>query len=260
MLRASVFVAKRERARVRRRAGKRSTQVLADLGRTVREVWELCSTDDQRREILAGQIQTLQFCSFQATLDQFDVVFNDWCLESKFPVEGAGRDALLDPDRGLAQVLRVGFYFVPPHHDSGLVAAVFTAETPSRRPTKGRLVVHKRVRDQNDPNRRFERRGFVFQIRHQSTDGTVGEAIGAPFVTDSTGRAVFDGELTIGETYELHETHSPVPNVSLAVRTFPMDKPNVQLPIENVVGLRQGSCPRRGPLPRQLPPAHTSRR
>lgn len=177
----------------------------------------------------------LQFCSFQATLDQFDVVFSDWCLESNFPVEGAGRDALLNPDRELAQVLRVGFYFVPPHHDRGLAAAVFALDTPSRRPTKGRLVVHKRVRDQSDPNRRFERRGFVFQLRHQATDGTVGEAIGAPFITDSTGRAVFDGELTIGETYELHETHSPVPNVALAVHTFAMDKPNVRLPIENVV-------------------------
>lgn len=51
---------KQERARVRRRAGNRSAPVLADIGRTVREVWELCSTDEQRRDILAGQIQTLQ--------------------------------------------------------------------------------------------------------------------------------------------------------------------------------------------------------
>lgn len=66
----------------------------------------------------------LQFCSFQATLDQFDVVFNDWCMESNFPTQGAGPDALLDPARGLTQVLRAGFFFVPPYHEDGLASIV----------------------------------------------------------------------------------------------------------------------------------------
>lgn len=38
-----------------------------------------------------------RYCLFQASLDQFDVLFNDWCLERGFPTQDAGRDALVDP-------------------------------------------------------------------------------------------------------------------------------------------------------------------
>lgn len=177
----------------------------------------------------------LQFCSFQATLDQFDVVFNDWCLERNFPTDGVGPDTLLDPGRGLTQILHAGFYFVPPYHHDGLAAAIFAPEPPgpsqSQRPPKtGRLVVHKKVHDPADPSRRFERRGFTFQIHD-----TQGQPVGTPFTTDSTGRALFDGELTIGQTYELRETFSPVSNVTLAVQTFVMDKTNLQMLVENMV-------------------------
>ncbi|WP_442939980.1 hypothetical protein [Nocardioides sp. B-3] len=75
----------------------------------------------------------LQFCSFRATLDQFDVVFNDWCLESNFPIQGAGPDALLDPARGLTRVLRAGLFFVPPYQEGGLVAAVFAQPMAERK-------------------------------------------------------------------------------------------------------------------------------
>lgn len=51
---------KSERTRARRRAGGPTAQVLADVGRTLTEVWQLCSTDEQRREILVGQIRTLK--------------------------------------------------------------------------------------------------------------------------------------------------------------------------------------------------------
>lgn len=173
----------------------------------------------------------LQFCSFQASLDQFDVVFNDWCLEQHFPESNAGPDALLDPSRGLTQILHAGYYFVPPHHDAGLAAAIFAAEPAGRAPRTGRLVVHKRVLDPADPNRRFERRGFIFQVFDTST----GQPVGDPFTTDSTGRAVFGGELTIGTTYLLRETLSPVPNVNLTEQTFTMEKANQQMHVDNQV-------------------------
>lgn len=177
----------------------------------------------------------LQFCSFQATLDQFDVVFNDWCLESNFPTQGAGPDALLDPARGLTQVLRAGFFFVPPYQEGGLVAAVFVPPKDERKHKTGRLVVLKRVVDPTDLSRRFERHGFTFQILDAS-----GQSVGEVFTTDSTGRALFDGELTLGQTYTLRETFSPVPNVPLVDRSFVMVKANFQLPVENTVTVPNG--------------------
>ncbi|MFC7725521.1 recombinase family protein [Nocardioides sp. GCM10028917] len=50
---------KQDRKRARSGSGKTSAQVLVDLGRTLSEVWELCSTDEQRREILVSQIKSL---------------------------------------------------------------------------------------------------------------------------------------------------------------------------------------------------------
>ena len=45
-----------------------------------------------------GQVRLgLQFFSFQASLDQFDVVMNDWMTNARFPTEASGFDALLDP-------------------------------------------------------------------------------------------------------------------------------------------------------------------
>jgi len=115
-----------------------------------------------------GQLRVgLNFCSFQAALDQFDVVFSHWMMNRTFPPQPggaeAGVDALMDPARQLTAIEKVGFFFVPPHHEEGLAAAVFAAP-PDRKPKTGRLVVHKRVVDQSDSARRFERRGFVFQI------------------------------------------------------------------------------------------------
>lgn len=105
-----------------------------------------------------GELQVgLQFCSFQASLDQFDVVFNDWSLNRQFPPlpDGAatGADALLDPNRGLTSIEKVGFFFVPPHEDEGVAAAaVFATPAAHRRAREtGRLVVHKRVTDPNEP-------------------------------------------------------------------------------------------------------------
>jgi hypothetical protein len=51
----------------------------------------------------------------------------------------AGADALLDPARQLTVIEKIGFFFVPPYHEEGLAAAVFTA--PRERPrATGRIV------------------------------------------------------------------------------------------------------------------------
>jgi hypothetical protein len=183
-----------------------------------------------------GQLRVgLNFCSFQAALDQFDVVFSHWMMNRTFPPQPggaeAGVDALMDPARQLTAIEKVGFFFVPPHHEEGLAAAVFAAP-PDRKPKTGRLVVHKRVVDQSDPARRFERRGFVFQI----VDGQGQPVPGSQFETDSTGRGLCPVELDIGQAYTLDEVASNVvANVQPTDVAFQMDKPNKQLQIVNQV-------------------------
>lgn len=175
----------------------------------------------------------LHFCSFQASLDQFDVVFSDWCRNVHFPSasgEDPGADALLDPARGFTTIEAAGFYFVPPYQEAGLAAAVFGTSATAKKPKTGRLVVHKRVRDQADPARRFERRGFRFQVLNDQQ-----QPEGEEFESDGTGRAVYDGVLDMEQTYTVQETFSPIANVALQSMPFTMDKPNKQLQMENVV-------------------------
>ena len=182
-----------------------------------------------------GQVRVgLQFCSFQASLDQFDVVFNDWMVNRQFPPQPAGGDAgvdaLFDAGRQLTQIEKVGFFFVPPYDEAGLAADV--CATRKERPgDTGRLVVRKRVVDPNDSTRRFERRGFSFQVR----DGQ-GEVIpDSQFTTDSTGRGICPVELQIGQVYSLEETSSPVANVEATTASFTMEKRNQQLRVDNQV-------------------------
>jgi Dyp-type peroxidase family len=184
-----------------------------------------------------GQLRVgLEFCSFQASLDQFDVVFNDWVMNRHFPSQAnggeAGADALLDPAGQLTAIEKFGFFFVPPYSEAGLAAAVLPEPRRERgKPTTGRLVVHKRVVDQSDPSRRFERRGFRFQILDSQ-----GQVVpGSEFETDSTGRGICPAELTIGQNYKLNELHSPVPNVELTHTDFTMEHPNQQLHVPNQV-------------------------
>jgi Dyp-type peroxidase family len=183
-----------------------------------------------------GQLRVgLNFCSFQATLDQFDVVFSDWMMNRNFPPQPGGGevgiDALMDPARQLTAIEKAGFFFVPPHDGDGLASAVFRPES-NRKPKSGELVVHKRVVDQSDPSRRFERRGFLFEIRDAQ-----GQSIaGSQFETDATGRGICPVELEIGHAYTLHELASNVvANVQLSDVSFQMDKPNKQLQVVNQV-------------------------
>jgi len=177
-----------------------------------------------------GQLRVgLNFCSFQGSLEQFDVVFNDWMMNLHFPTDGPV-DALLDPAKQLTQIEKVGFYFVPPYEPAGLATAVFK-EAQKHKPTTGRLVIKKRVIADGDPSHRFDRRGFVFQIFDENQ-----QAVGEPFTTDTAGRGVCPVELEIGKSYTARETASTVvQSVTLKDTPFTMNKPNVELAVENVV-------------------------
>jgi hypothetical protein len=120
---------------------------------------------------------------------------------------------------------------VPPYHPDGLAAAVFPA-APAHPHTTGRLVVKKRVVAANDPNHRFERRGFVFQILDENQQPIPN----ATLTTDAAGRGVCPVELEIGKSYFAQETQSSVvANVQLTTTPFTMDKPNVELVVVNQI-------------------------
>jgi Dyp-type peroxidase family len=180
-------------------------------------------------EVHDGQVHVgLNFVSFQASLDQLDTILNDWIFAPNFPVDGAGPDRLLDPAGGLTAFQKIGLFFVPPHDERHLGATLFDA--PRRPPKTGRLVVRKRVIDLADASRRFVRRGFVFRI-----SDAAGQQVGHDFKTGSSGRAVFDGKLTIGETYTVTEVASPIPVTAPSPVTFRMNKPNQQIHIVNTI-------------------------
>jgi Dyp-type peroxidase family len=180
-------------------------------------------------EIADGHVRIgLNFASFQSSLDQLDTVLNDWIFAPNFPVEGAGPDRLLDPNGALTHMEKIGLFFVPPYDPRHLAATLFDAPPP---PTKqGRLVIRKRVIDPTDPRRRFERRGFVFRILDASS-----QPVGADFTSNSSGRAVFDGRLTIGSTFSVVEVASPIPVNPAPPTVFLMSQPNQQVRIENTV-------------------------
>jgi deferrochelatase/peroxidase EfeB len=183
-------------------------------------------------ETIDGKLRVgLNFVSFQASLDQFDVVLNDWIMNPQFPSAEAGRDALLDPSKGIVGFEKVGLYFVPPYDDAGLAAAVLRPEPGGGKPKTGRLVVRKRVSDPNDPSKRFERGGFVFQVLDSN-----GQPVGGQFTSDSSGRAVAPEELAIGSTFTLQEVSSPFgENVQPVNVSFTMDVPHKELAIQNQI-------------------------
>ena len=186
-------------------------------------------------EASGGQLQVgLHFCSFQATPAQFDTVFNDWMMNSRFPnrPDGSspGPDALMTTTTAagpLVQMLRAGIYFVPPARDGGL-SEVFAAKPPTKRKV-GRIAVNKVILDSSDPSRRFERGGFGFEVR----DASGATIPGSQFSTESSGRGVCPAELTVGGSYQLVETTAPLQVTSMASVPFEMDKPNKTFRIEN---------------------------
>lgn len=137
----------------------------------------------------------LLFVSFQASLEQFTTVLDEWMRNPDFPATGTGPDALLA--RGLITITHTGFYFVPAPAD--FIGAQFFTEASADDRCRGRVVVRKKLVDPAGNPVRGERGGFVFQLMDAA-----GTAVGATFITDSTGRAV-SPSVPSGEIYTLRE-------------------------------------------------------
>lgn len=186
-------------------------------------------------EVAEGKVQVgLHFCSFQASPNQFDAVFNDWMMNVQFPhrTDGTtpGPDALMagmSPAGPFVQMRDAGIYFVPPYDPDGISAAL--KPTESRKPKTGQIAVNKVVKDPNDPNRRFERAGFSFEV-HDATGAVIP---GSQFTTESNGRGVCDAELPLDHDYILVETASVQPNIALQTLPFRLEKPNLLIRVEN---------------------------
>jgi Dyp-type peroxidase family len=182
-----------------------------------------------------GQVRIgLQFCSFQASLDQFDVVWSDWMMNPQFSAQGGpapGRDALLDPAGALTTIEKFGFYFVPPSDDDRFIGATLFDPAKEHKPAPtGRIAVRKRVSTPSDAAARFDRGGFQFQII--DSDGNVLDTL----TTDTAGHAQ-SVELPANATYTLRETsHPQIPNLqAIPDIQFALDERRKVIPVMNTV-------------------------
>lgn len=183
-----------------------------------------------------GQVRIgLQFCSFQASLDQFDVVWSDWATNPQFSAQGGqvpGRDALLDPSGTLTSIEKFGFYFVPPTDEDGrfIGATLFDPVKEHKPAPTGRIAVRKRVSTPSDATARFERGGFEFQII--DSGGQVLDTL----TTDTAGHAQ-SAELPMNATYTLRETNHPaIPNLQATPDIqFTLDERHKVIPVMNTV-------------------------
>ena len=182
-------------------------------------------------DVANGAIEVgLHFCSFQATLAQFDTVFSDWMLNQRFPAPGAGADALMNPSNGFTTIVHGGTFFGPPTRPGGL-REVF-AQRPEVPSASGRLVVNKVVTSDAEPGLRFRRNGFRFHV--EGPDGAVVPE--SDFVTSSNGRGVCPVELDLHVPYVLVETESPTEvQVSLVRVPFTLVKRRTVLKVLNQV-------------------------
>jgi Dyp-type peroxidase family len=144
----------------------------------------------------------LHFASFQCSLRNFDVIFNEWMRGAHFPRQNAGVDRLIS--QGLISFELGGVFFVPAHDADFIGAAAFEPPRPDPRPrTQGRVLVRKRAVDAAGNPVRADLDGVVFQIIHP--DGT---PVGSTFVTNSAGHATSE-YLPINEDYLLREVTVP---------------------------------------------------
>lgn len=150
----------------------------------------------------------LQFVSFQASLDQFDVVFNRWMLNPNFPALNAGQDALIT--QGLITIEKHGFFFVPGETDGSIATTLFKERGKPTKTKTGRVAVRKRLIDAatGGPSL-LDLHGFAFQIT--TPDGT---PVGGVFESDAAGHALSD-EIDTGE-YLITELSSRAPVTAAA--------------------------------------------
>lgn len=187
-------------------------------------------------EVRDGQVvQGLQFASFQASLDQFDAVFNRWMLNPSFPRPGTGVDALLG--RGLITIEKWGFYFVPPETDGPIGSGMFAAAKETRKPETGRVAVRKELVDANGSRDNGDLGGFTFQIADLQ-----GNPVGQPFTSNSHGHAL-SGEIPLGD-YQLTELPPQPPQPPMpAAAPVPFTLQSAQ----EVVKVRNQLTPTAGP-------------
>lgn len=172
-------------------------------------------------------IHGLQFVSFQASLDQFDAVYGRWMLNADFPRQGTGQDALVT--RGLINVERWGFFFVPPVSDDPIGTIMLKPALETRKTKTGRVAVRKKLLDAAGSPSRGDLGGFTFQIT--ALDGS---PVGEPFTTNSHGHAL-SNEVDAGD-YKLTELppQPPQPQMEPAVpQDFSLKSARVVLHVTN---------------------------
>lgn len=176
-----------------------------------------------------GVLRTgLHFASFQASLDQFRVVFNRWMMNPNFPQPSPGRpDDLFS--QGHVIVERWGFFFVPPDADDAIGTIMFKPAPTPRKPKLGRAAVRKRVLDETGGEAMVDLANFRFRV----LDGA-GVQIGAEFVTDSTGHAL-SGEVPVDTDLTLEELAPPAGLLGAAPIQFRLESARKVIRVDNKV-------------------------
>lgn len=170
----------------------------------------------------------LQFASFQASLDQFRVVFNRWMMNPNFPQPAPGRpDDLFS--QGHVAVEKWGFFFVPPDTDDAVGTVMFRAAPARRKPKVGKVAVRKRVLEPSGAEAMVDLAGFRFRVR----DATAAP-VGDEFETDSAGHAL-SGDLPVGADYTLEELAPPAGVQQAAPVTFRLDSARVVIRVDNTI-------------------------
>lgn len=168
----------------------------------------------------------LQFVSYQASLDDFDVVLNKWMLNPDFPTPGASQDALIA--NGLLTFKRAGLFVVVPLDDRHPGAGYFDDPKPPKPSKTGRIHIRKSALDTNGNPANAEVGGIAFTLLDAA-----GNQIGEPVTTNPAGHAKLP-DVALGTTVTVRETtpdrFQPAGDISVVV-----DQNNVMLPISNIL-------------------------
>lgn len=165
----------------------------------------------------------LQFVSFQASMEQFLTLSDEWMFNTDFPEPGTGGDALFA--RGFAAVTHTGFFFVSAPAE--FIGAQFIAAQPGEDRCLGHIAVRKKLVDSSGSPIRGERGGFGFQLFDQA-----GSPIGDPFLTDSTGRALSPAA-AVGDTYTVREVNTRAGFEPAPDQTVELDRRRIQIEVIN---------------------------
>jgi len=169
----------------------------------------------------------LQFVSFQASLDQFDVIFNRWMMNPDFPTPGTGLDALFA--RGLLTVDKHAFFFCPAETDGSIATTLFAERSAPAKTKTGRVFVRKRLLDAGTGGSSLlDLHGFAFQLT--TLDGA---PVGGVFTTDGVGHALSD-EVPIGD-YLLTELPPRAPLTAIAPMPVTLKSAHEAVQVTNTV-------------------------